>query len=132
MIGDNELIEVKCFFKVAKLGIGLEEAAETIPTLCLENINNKVSLKRTHNYYYQVQGQLHITQRQMCYFVVFINVETPLFIERIYQDDSFWNDSMINKLATFYNKCILPEIIRGNLKRGLRCVDPDYILLYIA
>ncbi|KAK4880408.1 hypothetical protein RN001_008554 [Aquatica leii] len=65
LIGDNELIEVKCLFKVAKLGIGLEEAAKTIPTLCLEHINNKVSLKRTHNYYYQVQGQLHITQRQI-------------------------------------------------------------------
>ncbi|KAK4886679.1 hypothetical protein RN001_002950 [Aquatica leii] len=33
LIGDNELIEVKCLFKVAKLSIALEEAAKTIPTL---------------------------------------------------------------------------------------------------
>ncbi|KAK9701326.1 hypothetical protein QE152_g30614 [Popillia japonica] len=25
-------------------------------------------------------------------------------------------------------ECVLPEIIRGNLKRGLRCVDPEYIM----
>lgn len=35
---------------------------------------------------------------------------------------------MIEKLVRFYKFCMLPEMIRGNLKRGLRCVDPDYIM----
>lgn len=30
----------------------------------------KVALKKTDNYYYQVQAQLNITERNYCYFVV--------------------------------------------------------------
>jgi hypothetical protein len=26
-------------------------------------------LKRNHDYFYQIRGQLHVTQRQYCYFV---------------------------------------------------------------
>jgi hypothetical protein len=38
-------------------------------------------LKRTHAYYFQVQGQLLITGRQFCYFVIW----TPkgLILEKI-------------------------------------------------
>ncbi|KAK4884281.1 hypothetical protein RN001_000552 [Aquatica leii] len=70
---------------------------------------------------------LHITQRGICYFVVFVNHKSPLFIEKIKRDDIFWQNNMEGKL-TFYKCCILPEIIRGNIKRGLRCVDPTYII----
>ena len=30
----------------------------------------KITLKKTDNYYYQVQAQLNITERNYCYFVV--------------------------------------------------------------
>jgi len=30
----------------------------------------KMTLKKTDNYYYQVQAQLNITERNYCYFVV--------------------------------------------------------------
>lgn len=32
--------------------------------------NGELKLKTSHDYYYQVQGQLHITERQYCYFIV--------------------------------------------------------------
>lgn len=32
--------------------------------------NGKLILKRNYPYYYQVQGQLNITKRTWCYFVV--------------------------------------------------------------
>ncbi|KAF5276613.1 hypothetical protein FQR65_LT16271 [Abscondita terminalis] len=53
LLGTNEIVEVKCLYRVNKLGITLEEAVKTIPSLCLEIKNNKLSLKRSHNYYYQ-------------------------------------------------------------------------------
>lgn len=49
-----------------------------IPQQALENkklnfmniIDGELKLKTSHDYYYQIQGQLHITERQNCYFVV--------------------------------------------------------------
>lgn len=32
--------------------------------------DGKITLKKTDNYYYQVQAQLNITERNYCYFVV--------------------------------------------------------------
>jgi len=33
-------------------------------------IDGKLKLKTSHDYYYQIQGQLHITERKNFYFVV--------------------------------------------------------------
>lgn len=33
-------------------------------------IEGELKLKTSHDYYYQVQGQLHITDRKYCYFAV--------------------------------------------------------------
>lgn len=35
---------------------------------------------------------------------------------------------MLPKLKQFYVNCIAPEIYRGNLAKGLKCVDPPYIV----
>jgi len=32
--------------------------------------NGKLVLKKTDNYYFQVQGQLNIAEKKYCYFVV--------------------------------------------------------------
>jgi len=44
-------------------------------------------MNRSHIYYYQLQGQLHITQRQYCIFALW----TPLGLkmEKILRDDAF-------------------------------------------
>lgn len=36
----------------------------------MEIKSEKLILKKNHSYYFQIQGQLHITQRNLCYFVV--------------------------------------------------------------
>jgi len=33
-------------------------------------IDGELKLKTSHDYYYQVQGKLHIADRKYCYFVV--------------------------------------------------------------
>ena len=66
-----------------------------------------LELSRTHNYYYQVQGQMAITGRPWCDFVVW----TPkgMSVERILFDNDFW-DSVKPKLLKFHCKAILPEL----------------------
>lgn len=35
---------------------------------------------------------------------------------------------MVPKLKEFYMGCIAPEIVRCNLSKGKKCVDPPFIL----
>ncbi|KAB0805121.1 hypothetical protein PPYR_02091 [Photinus pyralis] len=70
LVGSTHLVEVKCLYSVHKSGKTLEEAAKSETSLCLSVTDGKVQLKRNHKYFYQIQGQLNICQREACYFVV--------------------------------------------------------------
>lgn len=48
-------------------------------------------------------------------------------MEKIEKDNNVWYDNMLEKFTRFYKYCLLPEIVRGNSKRGERCQDPEYI-----
>jgi len=62
--------------------------------------DNALTLKRNHNYFYQVQGQLHITRRNYCYFVVWS--PKGLLYEKIEKDDSIWQ-KIEPMLENFYH-----------------------------
>ena len=70
--------------------------------------NGKPKLKHTHNYYYQVQGQLAITGRLWCDFIIY--TAKDICVERILFDSEFWS-SMEAKLVDFYINCVLPLIV---------------------
>ena len=74
---------------------------------CLSIINGKLSLKRTHNYFYQIQTAMLCTETKWCDFVVRTTVD--LHVERIFFDDSFCN-SFLQKVRYFYFDCILPQL----------------------
>lgn len=65
-----------------------------IVRLTMVNLN----FKKTHDYYYQIQGKLHITQSDMCYFIIY----TPqwLLVQEIHYDPDFWLTNMVDKLKT--------------------------------
>jgi hypothetical protein len=83
-------------------------------------------LKDSDNFMYQVQGLLHITRRQWCYFVVW----TPkgMMVDLIERNDHFWTDKMERKLVAFYHECLLPEIVDSRKARNLSIRDPLEIL----
>ncbi|KAJ8916465.1 hypothetical protein NQ315_014682 [Exocentrus adspersus] len=120
-------MEVKCFEKVAKSGMSLEEAVKNKLVPCLTLQDGNLHLRHNHNYYYQIQGQLGITQRQLCYFVVYTGDYNNIFIEEIVFDDIFFRD-MVCKLIDFYENCLAPEIILNRRQRNLKCRDPPSIL----
>ena len=57
-------------------------------TFYAENVNEKPRLKRGHQYYFQIQGQLGITGASWCDFVIYTN--KGMSIERITSDPQFW------------------------------------------
>ena len=106
---DNEyIVEVKC---AAISCNSIKEAVNNkkIKYLKFLENENKYQLKRNSDYFYQVQGQLHIAKRQYCYFVVYIPKGKP-HIELISYDEKFWKDNIINKLDEFYKKSLPSRI----------------------
>ncbi|XP_031331888.1 uncharacterized protein LOC116162414 [Photinus pyralis] len=129
LVGTDAIVEVKCLYSCSKLEeTDLEKILLLKKNTCLQLKDGKISLNRRHSYYYQVQGTLNITKRSKCYFVVYINDAVPLYIEEIEIDIHFWEHEMVPILLTFYKMCIAPEIIRNNIGKGKKCVDPQYII----
>ncbi|CAG9763623.1 unnamed protein product [Ceutorhynchus assimilis] len=116
LIGEKGIIEVKYLPSIK----GKLVASEV--RHCYSIINNEIKLKQNHNYFYQVQGQLNITNRDFCDFVIY--TDDDFHIERINIDRELWSTTMLPKLTTFYVNSILPEIVDGRVPRGLKVRDP--------
>ncbi|KAM7310080.1 uncharacterized protein ISCGN_007040 [Ixodes scapularis] len=72
---DNEecVLEVKC--PASKIGLTPMEGCKD-KTFCCEVVDGLVQLKKTHAYFYQVQGQMAVTGYQWCDFVFWTNNKT--------------------------------------------------------
>jgi hypothetical protein len=79
-------------------------------SFCLEKApgTEHMSLKRTHQYYYQVQAQIHLTASRYCDFVVWTKEATHL--ERIFPDSEFWYTNLA-RVKSFVTKAVLPEML---------------------
>ena len=120
--GERGLLEIKCPFKAAKDRLTPTEAAATIKGFFSTlSKTGTAELKRSHDYYYQVQGQLAITKLQWCDFFVW----TPkgYTVERINADSSLWEE-MKPKLLRFYIEGILPELVLPRYTNGQPIREP--------
>ena len=99
------VLEVKCPHKARDITIS--EAVETIKDFCLQRENHGYSLKKTHAYNYQVQGQLMVTGAVFCDFFVYTKKDSVTI--RIQPDTEFMT-SMMAALSKFY----LCQMTKGN------------------
>nr|XP_034194852.1 uncharacterized protein LOC117611076 [Osmia lignaria]XP_034194853.1 uncharacterized protein LOC117611076 [Osmia lignaria]XP_034194854.1 uncharacterized protein LOC117611076 [Osmia lignaria]XP_034194855.1 uncharacterized protein LOC117611076 [Osmia lignaria]XP_034194856.1 uncharacterized protein LOC117611076 [Osmia lignaria] len=125
LIDDDGLLELKCPQSAENLTA--INAIETIRHL--RNIFDKRDIQemnRKHQYFYQVQGQLHITQRKYCIFAIW----TPKSIHmiRVNRDDAFWTNHMEPFVTRFYEGCMLLEILDSRHNRHMPIRNPEYIL----
>ncbi len=102
-VGEEALVEVKCPFSAREKKI---EVCPEIPYL--EEADGDLRLKKNHNYYYQVQGQLAITKRKFCYFVVYTFQD--LFVEKIEYDSDFFQTELVPKLTEFFKMHYRPFV----------------------
>jgi 1,4-alpha-glucan branching enzyme len=70
------------------------------------NEDGNLSLKTSHQYYHQVQGELFISHKQCCDFIVW----TPLDFQviRIVKDNSW--EANIDRLIDFYFTVFIPSL----------------------
>ena len=114
------LVEIKCPASF----IGKIPSAENYPHV--ELIDKKLKLKKTCEYYFQIQGQLGVTGCQYCDFFVFTFQGN--FTIKVYFDETFWSD-LVNHLDWFWRKFIAPELLLGKLKKNMDriCQENDIV-----
>ena len=125
-IAEDGIVEIKCPFAAKNMTPedAIENNVSQLRSLYITKDDSHT--KRAHKYYYQIQGQLHVTRRSYCIFVVW----TPrgMKTEVIHRDDQFWAENMENQLTRFYLHCMLPEIVDPRFIRNMAIRDPDYII----
>ena len=110
-------LDCKC--PISKAGLSVEEACKLIILFEKKTETGEVILKRNHNYYLQVQGQMFATGLQWVDFVVWFGFRPDIFIERIEFDENVWMNNTLPSLDLFYKWCFLPELLTRRVKRGL-------------
>ena len=80
-------------------------SAHNLSYLCMSN--GKVALKQQHQYFAQVQGEMAITKRPLCYF--FVYTRKGYHLETIRFNATYWC-RLEENLTWFYNNCLSPAI----------------------
>lgn len=67
-IESDSIVEIKC--PASAKNMTPENAISNKKIKSCEIKNGKLHLKRNDNYFYQVQGQLHVSRKTFCYFCI--------------------------------------------------------------
>ena len=117
------LAEIKCPFKYRNCSPN--DAAKESDFCCelvtTPNGQSVLELKRSHPYYAQVQGQMAITSRKWCDFVIYTT--KGISIKRIIYNEEFWNKQLLPKLTDFYDNCLCPSIVSPVYLLGTKVHD---------
>ena len=111
------LLEVKCPFRYCNSDLPDAETgdSEDLAKFYMEvDFAGGLSLKRNHQYYYQVQAQMNICDRPYCDFVVWSS--KGMIVQRIYRDKVFF-EAQVNKVMHFIQYGVLPELVGKWLTR---------------
>jgi len=118
-IGNDFILEVKCPYskrdQILRNGLSKD--------FFLIEIDNILHLKSNHLYYHQIQGQLHLTGRKLCYLVVWTTKDCEIL--KIKKDPQ-WTTN-INVLEQFYKWHILPLIANSasKSKKGIIVIENE-------
>ena len=107
--GEDAIVEVKCPYAAKDKKI---LPGKHIPYL--EYSGDKIQLKKNHSHHYQIQGQLMLSGRKKCYFIVYTMCD--LLIEEIPFDRSFFEEKMQSQLENFYEKVYCPYVAAEIIK----------------
>ncbi|XP_046970606.1 uncharacterized protein LOC124537760 [Vanessa cardui] len=118
LMGDDMIVEIKCPLVAVKMGLTNAIQQNKIQIIKYDK-NSETVLNKKSNWFYQVQGQLHVTGRRLCLLGIWAGENEPILTKRIERDDHFWKTQMEPKLINIYMKCLLPEIVDSRHARGM-------------
>ena len=109
----NGLLEIKCPFSLKDV------YPNNITSSTCAFITVAGCLNKKHKYYTQVQGQLMITNRAFCDFVIWTTKGLRV-VQRIYRNVCMWEKlKKAYCILHFPSTYVLPEIMSHNLKKDI-------------
>ena len=112
------VIEIKCPYNRREDSI---EGVAPDSRSCLKVSANGTQLDTDHEYYYQVQTQIHVCKVDYGDFCVctFPSNSTPqIHVERISPDPVFW-EACLSTATMFFDCCLLPQLLGRWYTRGV-------------
>ncbi|KAK3108400.1 hypothetical protein FSP39_007216 [Pinctada imbricata] len=103
------LVEIKCPYSIFKRKTSIASQAKD-KSFYLQRTDDKFELKSTHDYYYQVQGQLNLCGIDTCDFIVYVPPDDIVIIE-VKRDEDFFRTVMLPKLNDIYFNHLLPHFV---------------------
>jgi len=104
------LVKIKCPY--CHRDSKIDEAVE-----CLEKRDGQLSLKKSHSYFYQIQCQLLLSNKEYCDFLKW--TKEDFFTERIIFEEEFCVE-IVEKSKQFFKSVVLPELIGKLYSRPLQ------------
>ena len=109
--GEELVIEVKCLSSCRTMSprdaFKLKQGESGFAFML---VNNGVSLKDKHPYYYQVQMQMGVTGLTQCHLIIFTSPEHDICTCEIPFDNLFW-ENMKAKLLDFHASFVVPALV---------------------
>jgi len=112
--GENSLLECKCPYKLRNC-TSLKEALTISVETCqsdlyvVNHLNNKWVTNTEHDYYHQMQGCMYLSNRDLCYLVVWTSKDSEVFP---IPKDPLWS-SNIDVLVDFYFSTLVPYFTKN-------------------
>ena len=129
ILDDDLVLKIKSPYTAANMSA--EKAINNIPEVRkIFNKKNITQINKRHQYYYQIQGQLHITGRKHCLFVIHTPISRKYF--QIDVDHKFWKEKMEKQLIRFYMDCMISAMLDSRYNRKMPIRNPQYTIDYIA
>ena len=82
---------------------------------CLKVVSNKILLKTSHSYYYQIQLQFLVTDAEYCDFILYSNIG-KIYIQRIFKDKDL-QYLIIETTKIFRRRTLIPEYFLMRIPR---------------
>lgn len=118
LIGDDATVEIKCPYSIAGKDIDSMIKDRKLTCWLYNEETDQITFNKKHEFYYQVQGQLNVLRRNICYFAVWTSLFDPLKIEIIERDEELWKE-MTARFDKFYWEKLAPEIVDSRYKRNM-------------
>ncbi|XP_041862020.1 uncharacterized protein LOC121652935 [Melanotaenia boesemani] len=125
-LDSHGVLEIKC-------PISLKEAhpkdfytalsKKQLAGFCLKVDGDEVTMSKKHAYYYQVQMQMGVLQREWSYFVIWS--PKGMIVKKILFDKDFF-DAMVPVLRNFHCNYLCPEYVEMRLPRHLPILSLNY------
>ncbi|ODM88232.1 hypothetical protein Ocin01_18450, partial [Orchesella cincta] len=125
-VGEEGIVEIKCPYSIRDLK---PHDWPTSSSDCPLKLQNGTLVLKTHNHYFQIVQQLHVTKRMWCDYVVW--TPNDIFIQRIERNEetaSTW-EKMKMKLQKFWTEDLAPELVDSRLEGATKIIGAQNLVL---